>query len=58
MAKSGAREYVWLQCTETGELNYRIQVNTRGGISEGLKEGLWKYCRKLRKHTIHKIKRK
>lgn len=58
MAKSGAREYVWLQCTETGELNYRISVNTRGGISEGVREGLKKYCPRLRKHTLHKIKRK
>jgi large subunit ribosomal protein L33 len=58
MAKSGAREYVWLQCTETGDLNYRIQVNTRGGISEGLKEGLRKYSPRVRRHTIHKIKRK
>jgi large subunit ribosomal protein L33 len=58
MAKSGAREYVWLQCTESGDLNYRAQVNTRGGISEGLKDGLSKHCPRLRKHTIHKIKRK
>jgi large subunit ribosomal protein L33 len=58
MAKSGAREYVWLQCIETGDLNYRIQVNTRGGISEGLKEGLRKYSPRVRRHTIHKIKRK
>jgi large subunit ribosomal protein L33 len=55
MAKSGALEFVWLQCTETGELNYRIQLNTRGGISEGLKDGERKYCPRLRKHTIHKI---
>jgi large subunit ribosomal protein L33 len=58
MAKSGAREYVWLQCTESGDLNYWAQVNTRGGISEGLRSGLMKYCPRLRKHTIHKIKRK
>ena len=58
MAKSGAREYVWLQCTESGELNYRISINTRGGIAEGVRDGLKKYCPKLRKHTLHKIKRK
>ncbi|MFO0954306.1 MAG: 50S ribosomal protein L33 [Isosphaeraceae bacterium] len=58
MAKSGAREYVWLQCTETGELNYRVQVNTRGGIADNLKEGLRKYCPRLKRHTVHKIKRK
>jgi hypothetical protein len=27
MAKSGAREYVWLQCIESGDLNYWAQVN-------------------------------
>ncbi|MBN9629615.1 MAG: 50S ribosomal protein L33 [Actinobacteria bacterium] len=58
MAKSGAREYVWLQCTETGELNYRVSVNTRGGIADGVKDGLKKYCPRLRRHTVHKIKRK
>jgi len=58
MAKSGAREYVWLQCTETGELNYRVSINTRGGIAEGVRDGLKKYCPRLRRHTVHKIKRK
>lgn len=58
MAKSAAREYVWLQCTETGDLNYRIQVDLRGGISEGLKDGLKKYCKRLRRHTVHRIKKK
>jgi large subunit ribosomal protein L33 len=56
--KALAREYVWLQCTECGELNYRTQVNTKGGIPERLKEGLRKYSPKLRRHTLHKIKRK
>lgn len=58
MAKSQGREYVWLQCTETNDLNYRIQINTRGGLPESMKEGIRKYCRKLRKHTLHRIKRK
>ena len=31
MAKSKAREYVWLQCTECKDLNYRTQVRTAGG---------------------------
>mgnify|MGYP003124383888 CR=1 FL=1 len=44
--KAGAREYVWLQCTESGDLNYRV------------KEGYNKYSPRLRKHTLHKIKRK
>ena len=24
-----AREYVWLQCTESGDLNYRISINPK-----------------------------
>ena len=31
MAKSTKREYVWLQCTESGDLNYRVSVNVSGG---------------------------
>lgn len=56
--KGAAREYVWLQCTETGDLNYRTSVNVKGGIPEELKVGLNKFCPRLRKHTLHKIKRK
>jgi len=56
--KSNAREFVWLQCSETGDLNYRTSVNTKGGLPEGLKEGMEKYSPRLRKHTLHKIKRK
>jgi len=59
MAKKAAdREYVWLQCSETGDLNYRTEVRVKGGLPEGLKEGLKKYSPRARKHTIHKIKRK
>lgn len=56
--KSQGREYVWLQCTETGDLNYRTQVNVKGGIPERLRDGLNKFSPRLRKHTVHKIKRK
>ncbi len=56
--KAEAREYVWLQCSETGDLNYRTSVNTKGGMSEKLKEGFSKFCPRLRRHTLHKIKRK
>ena len=56
--KQQAREYVWLQCAESGDLNYRTSVNTKGGLPEGLKEGIRKYSPRLRKHTLHKIKRK
>jgi large subunit ribosomal protein L33 len=49
-----AREYVWLECTETGDRNYRVQKETRGTERLELK----KYCPKLRKHTVHKESRK
>jgi large subunit ribosomal protein L33 len=55
MAKAVKREYVWLQCTETGDLNYRTTVNVQGGVP---KLTLKKYCKRLRRHTVHKIKRK
>lgn len=55
MAKAQKREYVWLQCTECGDLNYRTSVNVMGGVP---KLQLKKYCARLRKRTVHKIKRK
>ncbi len=56
--KAGAREFVWLQCTENGDLNYRTNIRVKGGIADKLKDGLKKYSPRLRKHTVHKIKRK
>ncbi len=56
--RSADREYVWLQCAETGDLNYRTSIRVKGGIAEKLKTGLRKYSPRLRKHTLHKIKRK
>ncbi len=56
--KKGRREWVWLQCSETKELNYRVNINVQGGIPEKLKSGFNKYCPRLRRHTLHKIKRK
>ena len=38
------REYVWLECTETGLRNYRVNKETRGTERLELK----KYCPKLR----------
>ena len=36
--KSGMdREYVWLQCEECGDLNYRTNIRVKGGIAEKLK---------------------
>jgi large subunit ribosomal protein L33 len=58
MAKATGREYVWLQCSETGDLNYRTSIQTRGGLPERMKDGIKKYCPRLRRHTVHKIKRK
>jgi large subunit ribosomal protein L33 len=49
------REMVWLQCTETGDLNYRTELKVLGGAP---KIELKKYSPRLRKHTMHKIKRK
>jgi large subunit ribosomal protein L33 len=58
MAKAAKREYVWLECSESGDLNYRTSVNVQQGVPEKLKAGLQKYCPRLRRHTMHKIKRK
>ena len=55
MAKGPAREWVWLECTETGQRNYRTQVKAGG---ETKKLELNKYCPRLRKRTLHKISRK
>ncbi len=56
--KSTNREFVWLQCSECGDLNYRTSIRVKGGIAEKMKAGLKKYSPRLRKHTLHKIKRK
>jgi large subunit ribosomal protein L33 len=56
--KAEAREYVWLQCTETQDMNYRTSVNVKGGLPEKLKEGIKKYSPRVQRHTLHKIKRK
>jgi len=54
MAKEN-REMVWLQCTETGDLNYRTEIKIAGGVQ---KIEVKKYSPRLRKHTLHKVKRK
>lgn len=54
MAKEN-RENVWLQCTETGDLNYRTEIKVAGGVQ---KVELMKFSKRLRKHTLHKVKRK
>jgi len=56
MAKnSSKREYVWLECKECGERNYRTEINVVGGAP---KLELSKFCKRERKHTVHKIRRK
>ena len=53
MAKKATdREYVWLQCSESGDLNYRTSIRVKGGIDEKVKAGFKKYSPKLRKHTL------
>jgi large subunit ribosomal protein L33 len=49
------REYVFLECTECNDRNYRTLVNVTGGVP---KLELKKYCRRQRKRTVHKIRRK
>jgi len=55
MAKAVKREWVWLQCKECDDLNYRTTINVQGGTP---KLELKKYCRRERKRTVHKLKRK
>jgi len=55
MAKGKAREYVWLQCSDCGDLNYRVEVRTHGGTPKLSRK---KYCPRTRTHTEHKLKRK
>lgn len=52
MAKksSNAREYVWLKCTETGDLNYRTSRNKQN-MTSPLR--IKKYSRRLRRRTEH-----
>ena len=49
-----AREWVWLQCTQSGDLNYRITINPKEFDTKQLVN---KFCPRLRKHTEHKIKK-
>jgi len=55
MAKKQKREYYWLECSETGDRNYRTEVNISGGVP---KLELMKYSKRLRKRTLHKLKKK
>ena len=56
MAKSAnARGYVWLQCTESGDLNYRFHKRIKGNpYNLEMKN----YCPRLKNHTVHKESKK
>ena len=56
MAKKskGARVYVIMECTETGQRTYMTQKNTKNGYKLELK----KYNPLLRKHTVYKERKK
>ena len=51
MAKKGPRKIVKLQCTECKERNYSTKKNDRNTTD---KLELKRYCKKDRKHTVHK----
>jgi large subunit ribosomal protein L33 len=50
------REYVFLECSETGVRYYRTQKRVKGQGAKKIE--LKKYSSKLRKHTLHKEKKK
>ncbi len=50
------REYVFLECTESGVRHYRTQKRVKGQNIKKLE--LKKYNAKLKKHTVHKEKKK
>ncbi len=53
--KKSKREYVWLECKECKNRNYRTSVSVAEGTP---KFDLMKFCKTERKHTSHKIRRK
>jgi large subunit ribosomal protein L33 len=53
--KAQARDYVTLECTECGEHNYRTSKRIKGGTP---RLELKKYCRRDRRHTLHRERRK
>ena len=55
MAKGTKREWVWMQCGECGDLNYRTSVSVMGGVPKLQRN---RYCKRERRHTLHKLKRK
>jgi large subunit ribosomal protein L33 len=54
MAKGKGTVIVFLECTETGDRNYTLRKPSKAQW----KLELMKYCPRLRKHTLHKEKKK
>jgi large subunit ribosomal protein L33 len=54
MAKGKSSIVVFLECTETGDRNYTLRKPAKAQW----KLELMKYSPKLRKHTLHKEKKK
>ena len=50
-----AREWLFLECPECGNRNYRTDKNTAPNIP---KLEVSKFCRHCRKHTVHKERKK
>ena len=55
MAKKAIRNVLTLACTQCQERNYTSEKNRR---NDQARLELKKYCPRLRKRTVHKIKRK
>jgi len=53
--KKSKREYVWLECTQCRNRNYRTSISVAEGTP---KLEFKKFCKKERKRTVHKIRRK
>ena len=49
------RDNIILQCTECKERNY---VTTKNKRTHPDRMEIKKFCKRLRKHTLHKVKRK
>lgn len=49
------REPIQLQCTECGDINYQ---STKDKKKKPERIELMKYCRRLRKHTLHREMKK
>jgi large subunit ribosomal protein L33 len=55
MAKKSKREYVWLECSQCGNRNYRTSINVSTGTPKLERK---KFCSNEHAHTVHKLRRK